>query len=355
MKLPRITRRAFSLACCAWLGSRSVRGDDILAQGDPTEGDEDESMDFSLPGLDDLAGKTLGGKQFWSDRLVFRDWRIQQNALSKHYRLLDPRNKRHASGSFEECQAALDRVRAEQRLAPLSGTAVVILHGLFRTRKSMSGLGRFLSEQGKLPAIHVGYPSTRGTVAEHAAGLAQVIAGLDGLDEIHFVAHSLGNLVIRHYLADVAAASASTSSPTPTPTKKWQPKFGRMVMLAPPNQGAEIAEKLVPIDVTRQIAGPAAWQIARGWPELAPKLATPPFPFGILAGGKGAPAGRNPILTGDDDLVVTVESTRLPGAADFRMLGVIHTTMMNDPTVERMTLEFLRHGYFESPQTRQPI
>jgi hypothetical protein len=34
----------------------------------------------------------MGGRQFWSDRLVFGGWRIQENVLTGHSRLLDARD-----------------------------------------------------------------------------------------------------------------------------------------------------------------------------------------------------------------------------------------------------------------------
>src|SRR5688572_13821090 len=54
---------------------------------------------------------TLGGVQFWSDELVFRGWRVQQNALSGHYRLLDEDDFRMAWGTFDQCRARFDELR----------------------------------------------------------------------------------------------------------------------------------------------------------------------------------------------------------------------------------------------------
>ena len=47
-----------------------------------------------------LAVPTLGGRQFWSDRLVYGGWRIQENFLTGHSRLLDAGNVRRAWGTF---------------------------------------------------------------------------------------------------------------------------------------------------------------------------------------------------------------------------------------------------------------
>ena len=72
------------------------------------------------------------------------------------------------------------------------------------------------------------------------------------------------------------------------------------------------------------------------------------------------PAGRsgdgsNPLLEGDDDLVVSVNETRLAGARDFVTVPVLHTFLMDDAKVHEYVLRFLQHGYFLSEQQRQPI
>jgi hypothetical protein len=131
--------------------------------------------------------------------------------------------------------------------------------------------------------------------------------------------------------------------------------FGRMVMLTPPNRQPQLATKLMRGALADFVAGPAAQELAENWPLLEPKLATPPFEFGILAGGKGDERGFNPLIPGDDDAVVTVESTRLAGARDFRQLPIMHSFFMNDARVHELTLTFLRHGHFETGDTRQPI
>ena len=74
-----------------------------------------------------------------------------------------------------------------------------------------------------------------------------------------------------------------------------------------------------------------------------------------MAGGKGDNNGYNPLIPGDDDAVVTVESTKLPGARDFRVLPVLHTFFMDDKRAQELTLHFLNHGHFESEGKRQPI
>ena len=199
----------------------------------------------------------------------------------------------------------------------MEGKAVIVLHGLFRTRSAMTlACTRRSPTSGGYTVFCMGYPTTRGSVDAHARSLDSVVRSLEGISEINFVAHSLGNLVVRHWLKNL------------DDEKRTLPKgqsFGRMVMLAPPNQQPKLATKLIRGSVANFVAGPAAKELATGWEDLEPKLATPQFEFGILAGGKGDDSGYNPLIPGDDDGVVTVESTRLPGARDFRVLPVLHS------------------------------
>ncbi len=297
-------------------------------------------------GYPNAIAPTLGGRQFWADELCFHQWHIQRNVFTGHCRLLDGANLRHAWGTFDECRNKLEQVKRDRQLPPMDGPAVVVLHGLFRSATAMRKMSRYLSEQGGYSVFNINYPTTRGSVAEHARSLAKVIEGLEGIDEINFVAHSLGNLVVRHYLADAGGGDGAG---------RPDPRIKRMVMLGPPNQGAQLAVALGKFRAFHAIAGPSASGLGRDWSTLESKLATPDFEFGILAGGRGTPSGYNPWLGSDNDLVVSVETTRLAGAADFAVLPVVHTLMMDDSTAQQYTLQFLQRGYFVAADQRQPI
>jgi pimeloyl-ACP methyl ester carboxylesterase len=289
---------------------------------------------------------TLGGRQFWADELFFRDWHIQRNSFTGHYRLLDGSNLRHGWGTFAECQAKLEQIKQRRRLPPMRGPGVVVLHGLFRSGASMSNMARALRQQGGYSVFNVNYPTTRGTLTDHAGGLAKVMRSLEGIEPIHFVGHSLGNLVVRQYLADHTRPELGI---------RPDARIGRMVMLGPPNQGAQLAEVFAENRLFNFVAGASASQLAREWDSLAAQLATPAFPFGILAGGRGTSKGYNPFLREDNDMVVSVETTKLAGAADFAVLPVLHTLMMDDAKVQEYTLRFLERGYFVSDEQRHPL
>src|SRR5262245_5275729 len=301
----------------------------------------------SLPNVE---SRTMGGQLFWSDKLVYSKWRIQQNELSDHYRLLDPSEVRRTWGTEAQCREAFEELKRTENIPPLDGKAVITLHGLGRSRDHMAALGAKLEEHGRFTWINVGYASTRGSLDDHAQSLASVINGLEGIDEIYFVCHSLGNLVVRRYLGEAVQAE---------PRWKIDTRIQRMVMLGPPNNGAQLARLAADLlddnDLARRIAGASTWQLGRDWNETQKRLATPPFEFAIIAGGFGDDRGFNPLLAGDDDLVVRVEETRLSGATDFRIIPIRHSYLVHDPAVHQYVLTFLENGYFSSKAERQPV
>ena len=296
--------------------------------------------------LPNLRAPTFGGIRFWTDQWFFHDWRIQRHAVTGHCRLLDDAYQRRGWGTFEQCHSELDRIIDRKKLPPMRGKAVVVLHGLFCDRFAMNSLCQYLRDEGGYRLFNVGYASTRETITAHAQALDRVVSSLSNMEEINFVAHSMGNLVIRRWLFDVRTRSDDTAP---------DPRIKRIVMIGPPNHGAQLARIFLPIDPQGVVSGPSLRQLGEDWPELAEKLATPSSEFGILAGGLGDARGRSPLIKGDDDGIVSVQSTRLVGARDFRVLPVWHPVMMDEPDVQSFTLRFLQHGHFENEETRQPI
>ncbi len=323
-----------------WLAAASQS---LAEPPQPPASDSTQAADESSPGG---ATFTLGGKQLWTDELVFHDWRIQRHVYSGNCRLLDAENHRQAWGEFDECRAKLEECKRAANLPPLKSKVVIVLHGICRSRESMSEICDYLKRHSDYEVLNVSYASTRATLASHAAALARVIENLEGVEQIDFVAHSLGNLVIRHYLGD-QTDQASGHRP--------DPRINRIVMLGPPNNGADFAILFRDNKLFGLIYGKCGKQLATDWDRLQPRLATPQCEFGILAGGLGDGDGNNPLIDGDDDLIVSVAETRLPGASDFLVLPVMHRTLLSDSRVHEYMLRFLRHGHFISADQRQPL
>ena len=308
--------------------------------------EEPQPADPSAFGLENVPMPTLGGVQFWADELFFHQWRIQRNVISNHCRLLDEYNLRHASGTYEECLAKLEQIKRQRDLPPMRGKAVVVLHGLGRTRNSMSALCEYLQKQGDYTVFNVGYASTRRGIADHARALAAILENLHGITEINFVGHSLGNIVVRRYLAEETDQATG---------RRPDPRIRRFVMLGSPNHGSFAATALGENSLFTAITGTPGQQLGRQWVWLEADLATPRGQFGIIAGGQNNEQGFHNLLPGDDDGVVTVASTRLAGATDFLVLPQLHSFLPSDPKVLECTLRFLQRGYFVSAEQQKPI
>ena len=294
-----------------------------------------------------LPKKTLGGPQFHTDVMHRAGWRIQRNHLTDMFRLLDAKNSRRASGSEDECRRAMEDATIEHALQPYAGPLVILLHGLGRATWSMNPLARHLRAAG-YSVLNFQYASGRTDIDSHAQSLGSVIRRLgDSVTHISFVGHSMGNIVVRRYL------SQTRSSPS---DRETDPRLHRMVMLGPPNQGSRLARFFGGTIPFQMITGMSGSQLGRQWGDFSVNLATPRFEFGIIAGGHGL--GKkisNVLLNGPDDLIVSVDETKLVGAHDFIVRPFLHTTIMKHPAALELTARFLRDGYFISEQDRTPL
>ncbi len=278
-------------------------------------------VNFRLP--------TLGGVQFWGDVFWYAGWRIQENVYTGHFRLLDPDDRRAAWGTWEACRTEFENVRSRRKLRLDSDHLVVLLHGLGRSRTAMEAMRTSLEDAGFAVAA-VGYPSTRQSISEHAEGLGQLLDNLDDVRHVSFITHSLGGIVVRAALADEEL-----------PWRKRM-KLGRVVMLAPPSRGSELARELAHFSPFQTLAGPSALELTT---ELK-SIPAPPCPFGIVAASRENDSGLNPFIDGDDDGIVSVEETKLEGAADHLTVKGIHTLIMNDRDVIAATVRFLHTSRF---------
>jgi hypothetical protein len=336
----RVTHRMF----CAALGVFVALGISMTFAKEPRvpplNRPEDEAAqqpdtadsNVSRASLFNLQLPTAGGKQFWTDHRWRDGWRIQQNAVTGHWRLLDPGNVRHAWGSRAACEHVLDRKPLAK--GPVRFHHVILLHGLFRSAASMHPLAARLEEEKKHRAVLFEYASTRASISEHAAALRDLVEGLPRTVPISFVGHSMGNIVVRHALGDWERAA----------NQQLLDRMHAVVMLGPPNQGAAIARQLAKLPAYGLVAGQGGLELGPQWQQLQAKLATPRCPFGIIAGR--LPDGfTNPLVGEDGDFVVSVEETRLPGGALLEV-NQIHSLLMDDPAVQQAVANFIDHQRF---------
>jgi len=209
---------------------------------------------------------------------------------------------------------------------------VILLHGLGRTPLSMKRVEWTLRKQN-YRVINVRYPSTRVSIqdaADHWLGDVLKNQVTDSDAKIHFVAHSLGGIVLRQYL-----------------TNHEIPSLGRVVMLAPPNHGSELADRLRNNCLYRLATGPAGQQLGTGESSVPRRLGPVDFKLGVIAGDRSLNPLFSSWIPGADDGKVSVSSAKMPGA-DFLLVHRSHTWMAWNSEVNGAVSEFLRTGRFDS-------
>lgn len=209
---------------------------------------------------------------------------------------------------------------------------VVLLHGVSLNRWFMHRITRRLKAAG-YRTVNRSYPSRTVPVERIASEwLPRHLSrsGTDAVQRVHFVAHSMGTLLVRHLAAHARPAN-----------------LGRVVFIAPPSRGAELADDGRPQWLFRTVIGMNLHALGRskdGFWRTLPQRAD--FPLGIIAGtGHGNPFGTK--LPEPNDGTVTLESTRLDGAADSVELPWAHTSILFHRRTAEQALHFLRHGRFD--------
>ena len=172
------------------------------------------------------------------------------------------------------------------------------------------------------------YRSAFGSIAEHAEAFAREVAPrLEDAPAVHFVTHSLGGIIVRHFLAIHPL-----------------PNLGRVVMLAPPNRGSEVADVLYSTFLARCVVplrelGTAAMTA----------LPAPAYPVGVIAGSRShIPLFSRWMNHVPNDGVVAVERTKLDGMADFIVLPRTHTMLPWSRDALTQVFGFLENGRFDA-------
>ena len=196
---------------------------------------------------------------------------------------------------------------------------VFLVHGMGRSPASLALLGWRLARAG-IRTSQFAYRVTQHDLAQIAARFsAHVRATATGPYAV--VGHSLGNVIAR---------MASPSLPR---------GLAGLVMLAPPNQSPRLARRFHRSPVYDALFRDAGQRIAD--PAFYAELPVPKVPTLIFAGSLGPRARWLPFDGALSDSVVAVDETHLPDA-DHRIVPALHTFIMNDATVTRAIVDFLR-------------
>lgn len=179
---------------------------------------------------------------------------------------------------------------------------------------------------------NLGYPSRREppeTLVDHLRVSLEACCA-DGKGRLHFVTHSLGGLLVRAYLAEERPAT-----------------LGRVVMLAPPNHGSELVDAFGDDWWFELVLGPTAAALGTDDQSFPNRIPPPDYELGIIAASVPLATRLGGwLLTGRNDGVVSVWSTRLTGMTDFLLVHTGHVRIRRDDEVADEIVHFLREGRF---------
>jgi triacylglycerol esterase/lipase EstA (alpha/beta hydrolase family) len=221
---------------------------------------------------------------------------------------------------------------ADHPAPPHGDECVVLLHGLARSARSMQTLQRALRARG-YQVENIDYPSRKhgiAVLAELAIGDALARCATTQVRRIHFVTHSLGGILVRYYL-----------------THHRIGKLGRVVMLAPPNQGSEVVDRFGTLPGYRWLNGPAGFELGTRHDSIPLQLGAVDYPVGVIAGTRSV----NPILSmalpAPDDGKVSLPRAKLAGMRDFLSVPVSHPFIMRNAAVIQQVIRFLETECFD--------
>jgi hypothetical protein len=174
------------------------------------------------------------------------------------------------------------------------------------------------------------YRSTRYNIKQLTNQYVSPLASrLSQSGPVHFVTHSLGGILVRQYLQDHTLPAGS-----------------RIVMLAPPNHGSEVAERIRHWWLFRFLDGPAGQQLGTGKHSVPNQLKQVSADIGVITGNKNTFLLTSHWIPKENDGLVSVESARLDEMKDFLVVHCGHTFIMSHPLVIRQVLYFLKNGCF---------
>ncbi len=212
----------------------------------------------------------------------------------------------------------------QPRIRAGNGDSVILLHGLWRSMWAMDPMAHFLNKQG-FYTINVPYPSFRKSITEIVDQILAIIDQHSHRGPVHFVTHSLGGIITRQLLAEL-------------PTTQ----MGRVVMLAPPNQGSEIIDWLERCRPLKKTLGPAGAKLSSAQID-APSLPNA-LDSAVIMGKRSTIPFFRWLLDSENDGIVSVERGKIDGLNEFHIVDCDHTFIPTAPEVMAKTHQFLVHG-----------
>ncbi|MDF1824781.1 MAG: hypothetical protein P1U68_09075 [Verrucomicrobiales bacterium] len=206
---------------------------------------------------------------------------------------------------------------------------VVLLHGLARTTNSMKRMEDALTHAG-YRVVNIGYLSRQFPVEALAEKvLGEIRNRIKKTDRVHFVTHSLGGIIVRYLHGHLSFD-----------------QIDRVVMLCPPNKGSEIVDHLGGLKLFEWLNGPAGLQLGTSPTGFISELGPVNFELGVITGDRSINWLLSTLIPGKNDGKVSLESARISGMTDYKVVHATHPYIMRKKEVIRDVLTFLETGRF---------
>lgn len=227
-------------------------------------------------------------------------------------------------------QGAVAAVEPAPRTAQ-PGDYVVVVHGLAWLRDTLKPTVKHLTSDG-YQVVRFKYDSRKPLdEAELVREMDECLATScpDTTKRIHFVAHSMGTVVTRLFLA-----------------RRPLSNLGQVVLLAPPNQGTELADVIGKSKFLQEIFGRGALALGTKPDSLPNRISPPDYKPGVIMGDRSMFWITSWMLSGADDGVIRVERGKLPGMGGFFVAKANHIRIPGNATVLQEIDSYLRTGTF---------
>jgi pimeloyl-ACP methyl ester carboxylesterase len=218
-----------------------------------------------------------------------------------------------------------------------NGQHVILLHGLWFNHYVMILLARRIRKAGFQPH-YFSYPTTTMTPVENARRLHEFVESLSLETPVHFVAHSLGGLVVINHLLQYSDYP-----------------IGRIVLLGSPVLGSENARRLQQIPFGKKMLGFSTEQNGLLHGAAVPEniLREGGHEIGMIAGTLGF--GMGTFIRGavgsqniPHDGAVDVAETQMPGLSDHICIRASHSGLLVSSRAAGQVVYFLKNGRFQS-------
>lgn len=215
----------------------------------------------------------------------------------------------------------------------VKGDYVVLLHGIARSSSHMESLAARLEAEG-YDVINLDYQSTKHKLEKLIDLINEDISEKLTEDKpAHFIGYSMGGLLVCGILS------------------KHRPEnLGRVIQLASPNDGSEVADFLKDNFLYKAVYGPAGQQLTTNNNSTEKMLGKVDYELGVIAGNSTIDPISSYIIGGDDDGKVSIKSTKVKGMKDHVVVSASHTFFPSNKDVHKQTLYFLKNGTFNKEQ-----